>query len=97
MASNPENILPLKELSTQEQDTVFQHLFRRLAAFRNTHEVYARMEYELSDSGTDAREIRRDQVIKSLNHWSQELLEKAWVVCRPSEDEQIGQDHWYSI
>lgn len=90
MATDLQQMIPPKQLSIEEKDIVFRHFLHRLAAFRNTHEVYARMECELSDFAVDTKEARRKQVTEALNRWSQELLQKAWVVCKLSEDEEPG-------
>lgn len=90
MATDLQQIMPPKELSVEDKDIVFQHFLRRLAVFRNTHEVYARMECDLSDLAADTKEATRQQAIEATNQWSQDLLQKAWAVCKLSEDEESG-------
>lgn len=92
MASDLEKITPPRELSIDEKDTVFEYFFRRLAAFRNVCEIYALTECDLSELPSEVKEKRSDQVIKALNQWAQDLLEKAWVVCRESGDDDGGED-----
>ncbi|KAF5358195.1 hypothetical protein D9756_001400 [Leucocoprinus leucothites] len=86
MPTDIEKITPPRELTAQEKNTVFQHFFRRLAAFRNTYDIYARRECDNSEPSKGASEETRNEFIRSLNQWAQELTHKAWIVCRKSED-----------
>ena len=73
------NITPPKELTEQERDAVFQHLFRRLAHHRNTFEIYALAESGYAElNGTNTPK----GVVKHLDRWSQDLLNNAWTACQ---------------
>ena len=90
MPADLEKIVPPKELTAQEKDTVFQYFFCHLADFRNTHDIYARRECDNSELAKGPSEDRRDKIIQSINQWAQELAHKAWVVCRQSEYDAEG-------
>lgn len=76
------NITPPKELTDEQRDTVFQHLFRRLAHHRNTFEIYALAESGYAElNGSD----KQKAVVKDLDHWSQGLLKNAWTACQAPE------------
>lgn len=67
-------------LSEGERKTVFQYFFRRLAAYRNTIELYALTENALlQPSGSFDDSLEFSQV---LNAWGQSILENAWVACQ---------------
>ncbi|KAF9052929.1 DUF726-domain-containing protein [Panaeolus papilionaceus] len=84
-----EIITPPQTLSEQQKELVFLHLFRRLAAYRNTAGLYATLETSLSSNNGDDVELKRQTAFDdALNKWAQSLTEKAWLVCHPdSEDE----------
>ncbi|KAF9454668.1 DUF726-domain-containing protein [Macrolepiota fuliginosa MF-IS2] len=82
-----EKITPPKELSADEKRTVFEHFLRQLARFRNTHEIYALTECDLSKLAIDVKEKERDQILKALNQWAQDLVKNAWAACGQSGDE----------
>lgn len=90
MPADVEKIVPPKELTAQEKDTVFQYFFCRLADFRNIHDIYARRECDNSELAKGPSEERRDKIIQSINQWARELAHKAWVVCRQSENDAEG-------
>jgi hypothetical protein len=90
MATDLEKITPPRELTAREKDTIFQHFFRHLAAFRNTYDIYARRECDMSELAEGPSEMRRDEIIQSLNQWAQDLTYKAWIVCLQSEDDEAG-------
>lgn len=81
MSSDLAQLTPPKQLAQQERDTVFQHIFRRLAAYRNAAELYSLAEYSLSPLPEKVKSDRRDAFNKGLNTWAQQLLEHAWVAC----------------
>ncbi|KAH7929748.1 DUF726-domain-containing protein [Leucogyrophana mollusca] len=86
MNSAPESglakVTPPKELSDQDRETVFQHFFHRLAAYRNTSELYALAEYNLSQQTEHNKSRSRDVFCDALNRWAQDLLQNAWVACQ---------------
>ncbi|KAG7447934.1 DUF726-domain-containing protein [Guyanagaster necrorhizus] len=88
MSGNLAQLTPPKQLTQQERQTVFQHIFRRLAAYRNTAELYALTEYSLSSLPESTKSDRRNSFNKGLNAWAQQLLEHAWVVCGEPEGER---------
>lgn len=65
-------------------DTIFEHFFRRLAAYRNTTELYALSEYNHSPDPESEKARRRDNFNQQVTAWAQTLLEQAWVVCKES-------------
>jgi len=74
-------VTPPKDLSEEEQLIVFNHVFRRLAAYRNTAELYALAESSLSTYPEDRRNERKDSFIHEVNKWAQELLNHVWLAC----------------
>lgn len=89
-----EKIVPPKELTAREKDTVFRYFFCHLMAFRNTYDIYARRECDNSELAKGPSEERRNKIIQSLNQWAQELAHRAWVVCRQSGNDTEGA--WFS-
>jgi hypothetical protein len=81
MAADLVQLTPPKELTERERDTVFQHFFRRLAAHRNTIELYAAAEFNLSTLQEVIKSRQRDEFNREINSWAQALLENAWIVC----------------
>lgn len=85
MATYLTKLTPPKELSAKDKEAIFQHFFCRLAAYRNTVELYAATEYNLS-LDPDTRKCRLKETFgKEVNDWAQGLLEKAWIVCQESD------------
>ncbi|CCM02098.1 uncharacterized protein FIBRA_04175 [Fibroporia radiculosa] len=74
-------ITPPKDLSDDERAAVFQHVMRRLAARRNTAELYALAEYNLSALSEARRENIRASFVRSMSDWCQELLKDVWLAC----------------
>ncbi|KAH9952222.1 DUF726-domain-containing protein [Amylocystis lapponica] len=74
-------LTPPKELDQDACLTIFQHLFRRLAAYRNTVELYALAEYNLSISPEEMKACVRDEFGEEVNRWAHELLKHAWIAC----------------
>ncbi|KAK0503424.1 DUF726-domain-containing protein [Armillaria luteobubalina] len=87
MSSDLAQLTPPKQLTQQERNTVFQHIFRRLADYRNTAELYALAEYSLSPLPEKAKSDRRNTFNKTLNTWAQQLLEHAWIACGEPDGE----------
>ncbi|KAJ7581215.1 DUF726-domain-containing protein [Mycena floridula] len=79
--SDLEKLTPAKELTNEDRHTVFEHIFRRLAKYRNTAELYALMEYNSSTVPERQKTRRRDSFNGDLNKWAQGLLEHAWIIC----------------
>lgn len=71
MSENLQRLFPAKEFSEETRDHVFQLILRKLAAYRNRVELYANAE----------EDVNHDAFKNELNHWAQELLQHAWVVC----------------
>jgi hypothetical protein len=88
MAVSLEKLAPPTDLTDSDQSTLFQYIFRRLAAYRNAGDLHALAEYQLSALPINQREKRKTEFSKILNEWAQELVEKAYMVCgRPDGDE----------
>jgi hypothetical protein len=90
MASDLEKITPPRDLTAQEKDVVFQYFYRRLASFRNTCDIYARRECDLSELAAETSEKRRDDIIGELNKWAKDLLQKAYIICEQPGDDEAG-------
>ncbi|KAI9064399.1 DUF726-domain-containing protein, partial [Trametes sanguinea] len=73
-------IAPPKELSDADCRAVYQRLYRRLASFRNTAELYATMEANPANTATSVQ--TRDDFVDALNSWAQETLNIIWYACR---------------
>ncbi|OCH95558.1 DUF726-domain-containing protein [Obba rivulosa] len=80
-------LTPPKELSDEACSIVFQYIYRRLASYRNTAELYAMAEYALSSQPERLKSRIRDEFIEEMNNWAQDLLKHAWLACRePGSD-----------
>ncbi|KIJ69262.1 hypothetical protein HYDPIDRAFT_172701 [Hydnomerulius pinastri MD-312] len=80
-------VTPPKDLSDAERETVFLHLCRRLASYRNTAALYAEIENTTLQAFGNDTDSFKDEFIEALNQWGQELLRNAWLACQePSED-----------
>ncbi|KIK57694.1 hypothetical protein GYMLUDRAFT_45861 [Collybiopsis luxurians FD-317 M1] len=88
MAVSLEKIAPPTDLTDSDQDTLFQYIFRRLAAYRNSAQLHALAEYNLSTLHVERREKRKNEFSRIINEWAQELVEKSYMVCgQPDGDE----------
>ncbi|KAF9526972.1 DUF726-domain-containing protein [Crepidotus variabilis] len=88
MSTNLEKITPPKDLTSEQKSILFQHIFRRLADYRNTVTLYGTFECTLSQEGdNDALEKQRS-FEEEINDWAQALLEKAWIVCHEDEEKK---------
>ncbi|KAF7294835.1 hypothetical protein MIND_01021400 [Mycena indigotica] len=67
-------LTPPQGLSEHERETIFTHLFRRLASFRNTLFLYSSQDQTLSPEARHAHET-------SIQQWAQGLIEVAFVIC----------------
>ncbi|KAJ7774967.1 DUF726-domain-containing protein [Mycena metata] len=70
-------LVPPKDLSETDKETVFSYFFCRLASFRNTAELYSSLEHDLSSQKT----ARKEQFDREIQDWAQKLLEQTWIVC----------------
>jgi hypothetical protein len=86
------NIIPPKHLTNDDRANVFQHLFCRLASYRNTIELYAQTESALASSEESGAQ-RRDQFNKEIDIWAQDLLARAWAVCVESNKGILAIDY----
>ncbi|KAK7467244.1 hypothetical protein VKT23_004301 [Stygiomarasmius scandens] len=75
------------QLTESDRRNVFEQLFRRLAAHRNTAELYALTEYNLSTLVEPKKDKRKGDFVRDLNNWAQELLNTAWTVCGDPKEE----------
>ncbi|KAF8892495.1 DUF726-domain-containing protein [Infundibulicybe gibba] len=86
---NPlEKITPPKDLSADEKDNVFSHIFRRLASYRNTARRYSAAESGLSPLPNKQKQSIQGAFDLEIDSWCKSLLETAWAVCQESETEQ---------
>jgi hypothetical protein len=81
MSSNLTDLTPPK-LDHPERQAFFKHFYHRLAAHRNTAELYAHTEYILSSLPEEQKFQARYQFNQELNRWAQELLKNAWIACQ---------------
>ncbi|KAJ4487836.1 DUF726-domain-containing protein [Lentinula aciculospora] len=81
MAVTLEKIAPPTDLTDPDQNTLFQYIYRRLAAYRNAAELHALAEYQLSALPEEKKQRIKNAFDKSVNEWAQELVAKAYVVC----------------
>ncbi|KAG0706000.1 DUF726-domain-containing protein [Suillus ampliporus] len=82
------------DLSESERETVFLHFFRRLAAYRNTIELYALTEAALLQPGSCFDDSRTLEFSQGLNTWGQSILNHAWIECPtldPLADTFVGE------
>ncbi|KAJ3905025.1 DUF726-domain-containing protein [Lentinula edodes] len=88
MSVTLEKIAPPTDLTDSDQNTLFQYLYRRLAAYRNAAELHALAEYQLSALPEENKQKIKHQFSQTLNEWAQELVDKAYMVCgQPDGDE----------
>ncbi|KAF9075168.1 DUF726-domain-containing protein [Rhodocollybia butyracea] len=88
MAVTLEKLAPPNDLTDPEQNTLFQYIFRRLAAYRNAAQLHALAEYHLSTTPEREKQWRKNMFSKNLNEWAQDLCYQAYMVCgQPSGDE----------
>ncbi|KAJ4475248.1 DUF726-domain-containing protein [Lentinula edodes] len=88
MSVTLEKIAPPTDLTDSDQNTLFQYLYRRLAAYRNAAELHALAEYQLSALPEENKQKIKDEFSQTLNEWAQELVDKAYMVCgQPDGDE----------
>lgn len=80
-AGNLAKLTPAKDLTDEEKSTVFEHLYRRLAVFRNTAELYALTESSLSSLPEAQKTRRLEDFNRDLNRWAQTFLDHAFIVC----------------
>jgi hypothetical protein len=74
-------LVPPKDLSENDRATVFDHVFCRLASFRNTAELYSNLEHKSSSLGPRLKSARQEQFDQEIQTWAQKLLEHTWVAC----------------
>ncbi|KAJ7125481.1 DUF726 domain-containing protein [Mycena crocata] len=74
-------LVPPKDLSEKDRETVFNHFFCRLASFRNTACLYSKSEESSSSQKPQVTFARRDEFDREIQLWAQKLLEQTWIVC----------------
>lgn len=79
-------LTPPKDLSEHDRQTLFEHFFRRLAAYRHACELYARVEEfhhssEAAATGDEAT-VAREDFMREIDTWAQALLENTWIACQ---------------
>lgn len=75
-------VTPPKDLTEAERLAIFQHVFRRLAAHRNTAELYAIAEYTFSSKPQEQKGETRGSFVDDINQWGQDLLQHVWHSCQ---------------
>ena len=78
-------ITPPKELLQHDSDIIFEHFFRRLAAYRNTAVLFSELEANFSSASEKDTAKTKERSIEALNSWAQKLLEHAYLVCGQPE------------
>ena len=79
----PGRLFDLPEnLSESDCQTIFGHLFRRLAAYRQSRELYALAEYGRSTGPESKRLALQNAFLREIDLWAQALLENAWFACQ---------------
>ncbi|KAL1743960.1 DUF726-domain-containing protein [Schizophyllum fasciatum] len=73
------------ELSEDELDNIFQHIFRRLAAYRNEALMYAELECMLASGSESTKSQRKDAFGDSIDRWAQTIVDQAWIACHPKQ------------
>ncbi|KAL1706918.1 DUF726-domain-containing protein [Schizophyllum commune] len=73
------------ELSEDELDNVFQHVFRRLAAYRNEALMYAELECMLASGSEDMKTKRKNAFSENIDKWAQTIVDQAWIACHPEK------------
>lgn len=75
-------VTPPKELTETDRLTIFEHVFRRLAAYRNAAKFYAGAEYGLSTRPQEEKAQTKKQFLDELDSWAQELVQHVWFACQ---------------
>ncbi|KAJ7271900.1 DUF726-domain-containing protein [Mycena haematopus] len=74
-------LVPPKDLSDTDKQTVFNHFVCRLASFRNTAGLYSSLEHDLSSLRPQVKTVRKQRFDREIQIWAQKLLEQTWLVC----------------
>ncbi|KAJ7709782.1 DUF726-domain-containing protein [Mycena rosella] len=74
-------LVPPKDLSEADRQTVFSHFFHRLASFRNTALLYSDLEEHSSSLNPRLKASRRELFDQEIQTWAEKLLEHTWIVC----------------
>jgi hypothetical protein len=74
-------LVPPKDLPDAVKETVFNHFAARLAAFRNTAQLYSSLEQDLSSLRPLTKKARKVKFDQEIQQWAQKLLEQTWLVC----------------
>lgn len=80
--SDLSQVTPPKELTEADRLVIFEHVFRRLAAHRNTAQFYAGAEYGLSAKPQAEKARMKEHFLVELNGWAQELVKHVWIACQ---------------
>ncbi|KAA1469503.1 DUF726-domain-containing protein [Dentipellis sp. KUC8613] len=75
-------LTPPKDLSEPERQSIFDHVFRRLAGHYHAAELYALAEYSLSPLPEPAKAKIRDAYLEEIRVWGQALLDVTWIACQ---------------
>ncbi|KAI0320742.1 DUF726-domain-containing protein [Amylostereum chailletii] len=75
-------LAPPADLSETERDTIFYHIYRRLAGHRHTADLYAQAELtENSPALNEDANSTRDEFLQQIDDWGQSLLMATWAAC----------------
>lgn len=70
-------VAPPKELTDEQCAAILKRLSRNLARFRNTAELHAATEADLSKN-----KKYQDVFVEAINSWAQDTLKNVWLACR---------------
>ncbi|CAK5277654.1 unnamed protein product [Mycena citricolor] len=74
-------LVPPKDLDDSIKETVFRHIFCRLASFRNTALLHSELEQNLTELDAKVKSQRKDDFDREIQNWAQNLVENAWMAC----------------
>lgn len=79
-------LTPPDGLDDDGRQALFQHIFRRLAARRNTSELWRTAELANRAASDSQEAASGDEFMRAIMNWAQELLRDAWVACAVTGD-----------
>ncbi|KAG9226132.1 hypothetical protein CCMSSC00406_0005043 [Pleurotus cornucopiae] len=80
------NVTPAKELSKEQLETIFWHLFSRLARYRNLCQLHAMSEYQTSSAPQNTKEDMKNGFDKEIDEWAQMIVDRTWTACKSPGD-----------
>ncbi|KAI0748091.1 DUF726-domain-containing protein [Daedaleopsis nitida] len=73
-------VAPPKELTDEQCAAILRRLSRNLAGLRNTAELYATTEADLSKNKKSTQ--IKDAFVEAMDSWAQDTLKNIWLACR---------------